>query len=141
LEIVLPGTRPGKTHSMHTGSDSVLKMAQALETYFDGEDPPIEYVEDLLEDSHNSPFRRAVLREVAAIRRGMTSSYGDIAGKAGKPNAARAVGNIMSTNPFPIIIPCHRVIKSDGSPGRYGARESMKIWLLGFEGAPLNLVG
>jgi methylated-DNA-[protein]-cysteine S-methyltransferase len=45
----------------------------------------------------------------------------------------------MSGNPFPIIIPCHRVIKSDGAPGGYGGHPNMKIWLLGFEGTPITL--
>ncbi len=62
-------------------------------------------------------------------------SYKFIACKIGKPTASRAVGNAIANNPIPIFIPCHRVIKSDGSLGQYGPGEDIKRKLLELEGA------
>ena len=63
------------------------------------------------------------------------ASYGELAARAGSPNAARAVGTVMANNEVPIIIPCHRIIKSGGAIGAYGWGVSKKIWLLEHEGA------
>lgn len=65
-------------------------------------------------------FSRQVLQVTATIPYGETRSYGEVAEMAGSPGAARAVGTAMSTNPIALIVPCHRVIKSDGSIGGYG---------------------
>jgi methylated-DNA-[protein]-cysteine S-methyltransferase len=66
-------------------------------------------------------FPRRVLAACAAIPAGETRSYGELAREAGFPGAARAVGTVMATNPLPLIVPCHRVVRSDGSIGEYGA--------------------
>ena len=65
-------------------------------------------------------FNRQVLQAVSKIPFGETRSYGEVAEIAGSPGAARAVGTAMSINPIALIVPCHRVIKSDGSVGGYG---------------------
>ena len=109
-------------------------LIEAVESYFQGKDMPPGYAEALIEEISSTPFERAVLREVARIPRGETRSYGEIAELAGYPRAARAVGNVMHDNAFPILIPCHRVIKGDGSIGGYGGAEYIKVWLLRFEG-------
>ena len=80
-------------------------------------------------------FRRAVLEEALRIPRGETRTYGWLAEKVGRPRAARAVGRVMATNPLPIVVPCHRVIGSDGSLRGYGAGLPMKAALLRAEGA------
>ena len=80
-------------------------------------------------------FRRAVLEEALRIPPGETRSYGWLAAKVGRPRAARAVGRVMATNPLPIVVPCHRVIGSDGSLRGYGAGLPMKESLLRAEGA------
>ena len=80
-------------------------------------------------------FRRAVLEEALRIPRGETRSYGWLAERVGRPRAARAVGRVMATNPLPIVVPCHRVIGSDGSLRGYGAGLPMKAALLRAEGA------
>ncbi|MBI4787571.1 MAG: MGMT family protein [Chloroflexi bacterium] len=85
------------------------------------------------------PFQRAVLIAISKIPFGETRSYGWVAREIGQPNAARAVGQALHTNPIPIIIPCHRVIASDGSLGGYGGGLPMKAKLLQLEGAALNL--
>jgi methylated-DNA-[protein]-cysteine S-methyltransferase len=83
------------------------------------------------------PFQRQVLQIVAAIPYGETRTYGEIARQMGKPRAARAVGRANATNPMPLVIPCHRVIGSDGKLHGYGGGEGLptKEWLLKLERA------
>ncbi|VVC02950.1 Methylated-DNA--protein-cysteine methyltransferase [Candidatus Burarchaeum australiense] len=64
-------------------------------------------------------FESLVLRAVSKIPRGETRTYSEIARAIGRPGAARAVGNALARNPMPIKIPCHRVVRSNGSPGGY----------------------
>ena len=87
-----------------------------------------------------SGFRRAVLEEALRIPRGETRSYGWLAARVGRPRAARAVGRVMATNPLPIVVPCHRVIGSDGSLRGYGAGLWMKEALLRAEGVRVGSV-
>jgi len=68
------------------------------------------------------------------IPRGWVSTYGRIAGKLGNAGAARAVGTALSRNPFPLIVPCHRAVRSDGSLGGYAGGIAMKKRLLELEG-------
>lgn len=82
------------------------------------------------------PFQRAVLTAISKIPFGETRSYAWVARAIGKPGAARAVGQALHTNPIPIIIPCHRVVASDGSLGGYGGGLPMKKKLLRLEGVP-----
>ncbi len=82
-----------------------------------------------------SPFRRTVLEEALRIPPGQTRSYGWLAARVGHPGAARAVGRVMATNPFPLVVPCHRVIGSDGGLHGYGGGLAMKEALLRAEGA------
>lgn len=82
----------------------------------------------------DSTFRTRVFDIVRAIPKGKTLSYGEVAQRAGRPRAARAVGNILHTNHDPAI-PCHRVIKADGSPGGYNGGAEKKRAVLTAEGA------
>jgi len=82
-----------------------------------------------------SGFRRAVLSQLPGIGYGRTASYAAVAAAAGRPRAVRAVGTACATNPLPIIVPCHRVIRSDGSPGRYLGGPAAKQLLLNLEAA------
>ena len=83
------------------------------------------------------PFQRAALQETMTIPYGETRSYKQIAERIGRPRAARAVGRAEATNPMPLVIPCHRVIGSDGKLHGYGLGEGLptKEWLLKLEGA------
>lgn len=81
------------------------------------------------------PFRRRVLEELAAVPFGDTVSYGDLAERCGRPGAARAVGNAVGRNPLAVVLPCHRVVRADGSPGEYGGGRQRKRALLRLEGA------
>lgn len=85
-----------------------------------------------------SDFQQRVLRAEHAIPRGRVSTYGRIARHLGMPGGARAVGRALATNPFPILIPCHRAIRSDGSVGGFGGGSAMKQALLTMEGVTIS---
>jgi methylated-DNA-[protein]-cysteine S-methyltransferase len=80
-------------------------------------------------------FRARALDAIAAIPFGRTGTYRSIAAAAGSPRAVRAAGTACATNPLPLLIPCHRVVRSDGSMGRYGGGEAAKRLLLEHEHA------
>ena len=80
-------------------------------------------------------FRRDVLRATARIPYGSTASYREIAAGAGSPNAVRAAGTALATNPLPIVVPCHRVLRTGGGLGQYRGGPDAKAWLLQLEGA------
>ena len=86
-----------------------------------------------------TPFQIKVWKEIAKIPKGKTKTYKEIAIKIGHPNSARAVANACGKNPYPLIIPCHRVIRSDGSMGGYSGKGGVKIkrFLLKKEGIKL----
>ena len=80
-------------------------------------------------------FGRRVLRVTSQIPYGGVLSYGEVAADAGSPRGSRAAGNALGSNPIPIVIPCHRVLRSGGALGGYGGGPERKRWLLELEGA------
>lgn len=84
-----------------------------------------------------STFHKEVYSALLNVPYGHTLSYKELATLAGNPDASRAVGTAMAHNPFPIIVPCHRVLKSDGTLGNYTGAEGLKTkqWLLDHEKA------
>jgi len=80
-------------------------------------------------------FRRTVLGHVQAIPYGTTASYAQLASAAGSPAAVRAVGSACSHNPVPVVVPCHRVLRSDGAVGEYLGGSEVKAALLAMEAA------
>jgi methylated-DNA-[protein]-cysteine S-methyltransferase len=106
--------------------------ARELDEYFTGARRTFDLPLDL---RLTTGFRRAVLRQLPGIGYGQTASYAAIAAAAGSPRAVRAVGTACATNPLPIVVPCHRVIRSDGSPGRYLGGPAAKQLLLSLEAA------
>jgi len=98
--------------------------------YFKGEKVPFDYPLNLLK---STSFQRRVWREVCKIPYGKTSSYQEIAKRIGSPASARAVGQALRKNPLPLIIPCHRVIRSDGSLGGFSQGIEWKKRLLRLE--------
>ncbi|PYN62043.1 MAG: cysteine methyltransferase [Candidatus Rokuibacteriota bacterium] len=88
-----------------------------------------------------APFQARVLAEAGRIPFGETESYAELARRIGRPRAARAVGNALGANPVPVIVPCHRVIRGDGSWGHYAFGGEMKTRLLALERATPALVG
>jgi methylated-DNA-[protein]-cysteine S-methyltransferase len=95
------------------------ELEQRLRRYARGE--PVR-LDDLALDLRScTPFQRQVLRIVQTIPPGQTWSYADVARAAGKPGAARAVGQVMARNPVPLFVPCHRVVASGGGLGGFSA--------------------
>lgn len=88
-----------------------------------------------------TPFQKKVLLTLTGVPRGKVLSYGTLAARAGFPGAARAVGTAMAWNPFPLVIPCHRVIRSSGEPGRFGGGKALKRALLLREGVTFDRAG
>ncbi len=85
-----------------------------------------------------SDFARAVLRTTLEIPAGQVRPYGWVARELGKPGATRAVGTALNRNPVPVLIPCHRVVRSDGTVGEYAFGTPMKETFLAREGVPLR---
>ena len=109
-----------------------------LSEYFSGN----RYEFDLPLDVRGTAFQQAVWAELMRIPYGATITYGEIARRIGRPEAARAVGAAVGANPLPILIPCHRVIGVGGSLTGYGGGLEVKAALLRLEGAfPLDLIG
>jgi O-6-methylguanine DNA methyltransferase len=88
--------------------------------------------------SDTTPFQERVLRVVEGISRGQVRPYAWVAREAGSPKASRAVGTVMANNPVPLLIPCHRVIKNDGTTGSYAFGAEEKVGLLEGEGVPVG---
>ncbi len=128
----------GGAYALERDDAAVAPAAAELREYLAGRrtsfDVPIEL-------SWVTPFRREVLLACASIPRGSTATYGDLARRVGRPLAARAVGNMMRTNPLPIVVPCHRVIGSDGSLTGFGGGLDVKRRLLELEGAVMDVGG
>lgn len=106
------GYRLDHTHSQASA------ISDAVAGYFDGQHIDIPW--SAMDFSRFTPSQKAVYHQVAAIPYGQTASYGQVAAMAGMPRAARFVGTAMAKNAYPVLIPCHRVIKSDGSIGGFG---------------------
>ncbi len=101
----------------------------------------VEFDLDLVDLDACPPFQRAVLRATHRIPRGRVSAYGILAAHLNKPGAARAVGNALADNPFPLLIPCHRVVRSDGQLGGFGGGSLLKQALLTLEGVETGGTG
>jgi methylated-DNA-[protein]-cysteine S-methyltransferase len=80
-------------------------------------------------------FRLSVIQQLPTIEYGHTASYAELAAAAGNPRAVRAVGTACATNPLPIVVPCHRVVRSDGTIGQYLGGTPVKVTLLELESA------
>lgn len=107
-------------------------LPQRLVRYFQGD---IIRLDDKLDFSDVTSFQRSVLEASGSVPYGETRSYIWVARMTGNPKAARAVGQALAHNPFPIVIPCHRIIQSSGQPGGFGGGTEMKRRLLNMESA------
>ena len=126
---------PGATAVPDNPAHPMLQAAaQALAAYFDGEAEPLRRV---ALDLHGTPFQQAVWRALQALPRGATSTYGQIAAQAGSPAAVRAAGAAIGRNPVSLLVPCHRVLGSDGSLTGYAGGLHRKQALLQLEGVLL----
>jgi len=109
----------------------LLDPIKRLSDYFEGK--KVEFP-DVLELNGSTPFQRRVWEATRRIPYGETRTYGEMAREAGSPLAARAAGQALGANPFPIIVPCHRVVARDGGLGGFGGGLEMKEKLLKMEG-------
>ncbi len=89
-------------------------------------------------DPVGTQFQQAVWSALVSVPPGRTVSYGELAAMAGRAGASRAVGNAVGRNPIPIFVPCHRVIRSDGSLGGFSSGLGFKRWLLAHEGISVS---
>jgi methylated-DNA-[protein]-cysteine S-methyltransferase len=106
-------------------------LAERLQAYFNGD---LHALETISVDPEGTPFQREVWRMLQQIPLGQTWSYAELARAVGRPDAVRAVGAANGANPIPIVIPCHRVIGTDGRLVGYGGGLDRKRWLLAHEG-------
>jgi methylated-DNA-[protein]-cysteine S-methyltransferase len=108
------------------------RARRELDEYFEGErrgfDLPIDW-------SLTRGFAGQVLRQTARIGFGKTSTYAEVASRAGSPRAVRAAGNALGANPLPVVVPCHRVLRTGGALGGYTGGIERKQFLLRLEGS------
>jgi len=138
--LTLPQSSAAQARSMlgtkYAEDPTIMKgTISRLKDYFSGKKIVFPEVLDL---SEATPFQRRVWEVTRQIRYGETRSYKWVAAQMGKETAARAVGQALGRNPISIIIPCHRVLASDGSLGGFGGGLAMKRFLLGLEAGSVN---
>lgn len=105
--------------------------AGAVRRYVAGD---VDALDGIGVDVRGTPFQRRVWDALRTIPVGTTCSYGELAARVGAPGAVRAVGTANGANPVWLVVPCHRVVRSDGSLGGYGGGLDRKAWLLAHEG-------
>lgn len=110
--------------------DRLEDTAEQLREYFAGERRSFDLEVDL---TGVTEFQRTVLEATSRIPFGTTVTYGKLAERIDRPDASRAVGSALGSNPVPIVVPCHRVVRSDGSVGGYTAGTGYKRQLLELE--------
>lgn len=112
------------------GGPSTTHALQAIERYFAGE---LNALDGLAIAPRGTAFQKAVWDELRKIRAGQFISYAELAERLGKPRALRPVGQANAKNPIALVVPCHRVVASDGSLGGYAWGTDRKAWLLEHE--------
>jgi methylated-DNA-[protein]-cysteine S-methyltransferase len=132
----LPGHWPKPGAGWHRDDERFADVARQLREYFAGERTTFDVPLKL----RGGPFELEVWSELERIPYGETTSYGEIARRVGKPHASRAVGAANGRNPVAIIVPCHRVIGSNGTLTGYGGGLERKRALLDLESGIASLV-
>jgi methylated-DNA-[protein]-cysteine S-methyltransferase len=117
----------------------VAALAGQLQAFMEGK--PFSFDTNALDMSRLPSYHRKVLAALAGIPRGNVMSYGGVAAKTGSPGGARAAGQGCGKNPFPLVYPCHRVIRADGSLGGFGGGLRLKRSLLDMEGVRFDAKG
>jgi methylated-DNA-[protein]-cysteine S-methyltransferase len=128
--------KPGPEWIRGDNNESLRELAQQLNAYFSGNLEKFE----LTLSPHGTAFQRSVWNKLCDIPYGETISYGQLARRIGNPQASRAVGLANGSNPIPIVIPCHRVIGSNGKLTGYGGGLPIKEKLLALERRQLTLL-
>src|SRR5271166_760275 len=132
VDSVLEGIARGFSPRIVEASAALDDVRRELDEYFEGRRREFEIA---LDWSLIGTFGRRVLRVTSEIPFGGVLSYAEVAAEAGSPRGFRAAGNALGSNPIPIVIPCHRVLRSGGALGGYGGGLDRKRWLLELEGA------
>ena len=130
VRIILKA-RIGKHNSQHIPT-SVKRLSEMIKSSLQGEE--ITFPLEFLYFEGFTEFQKRVLLCQYSIKKGSITTYGKIAESLGKPRATRAVGNALSMNPYPIVIPCHRTVRSNGELGGFRYGQNMKRRLLQMEG-------
>lgn len=132
LSLKYPETTPSTSKVVEDLTEDISEFLEGEDRYFDI---------GILDLDSCSMFQRKVLHAEYGIPRGWVSTYGRIAEHIGSTDAARAVGRALATNPFPLVIPCHRAVRSNGELGGYQGGEEMKRRLLKLEGIRFTVSG
>jgi methylated-DNA-[protein]-cysteine S-methyltransferase len=122
--IQTPGVAPAH-------SQRVFELCKKIQGYFKGQ--PISPPWGLLDMSQLTPLQRSVLEVVASVPHGAVQTYAQIARQIGRPKAYRFVGTTLARNPLPVVIPCHRIIRADGSLGGFFGGTELKKRMLALE--------
>ena len=126
-------------NSSRLSRPAITELAERIQSFLEGE--AVDFEPDVVTLENCPEFQKRVLLAVHTIPRGWVSTYGRIARSLQVPGGARAVGKALSLNPFPIIIPCHRVIRSNCELGGFRCGLRMKQTLLGLEGIEFSQIG
>jgi methylated-DNA-[protein]-cysteine S-methyltransferase len=132
LDAMLEGLARRVSPRIVEAPQALDPVRRELDEYFSGRRRAFELE---LDWTLVGPFGRKVLRVTSEIPYGGVLSYAEVAADAGSPRGFRAAGNALGSNPIPIVIPCHRVLRSGGALGGYGGGLERKRWLLELEGA------
>ena len=133
MDTFITDIYPGAAARDHRG---MTGLCDRIGRYMAGED--IDLPVSLLDLDLCYEFQRRVLLKAREIPRGRVIPYGRLAQRIGAPRAARAVGTAMAKNPFPLVLPCHKVIRASGDVGNFGSGPIMKRTLLGIEGVDVS---
>ena len=138
VDLSGPAKPPKQSKTCQPEIDALQQICRLIREYFNGR--PISPPWQRLAMTHLTELQRKVLYETAKIPYGSLKTYKQIAEAIGRPRAYRFVGSALGRNPFPLIVPCHRVIRNDGNIGNFGAGPAIKQWLIEFEsGKPQGL--
>jgi methylated-DNA-[protein]-cysteine S-methyltransferase len=137
--ILLPhaGSNLLKGRIQHAGpataghTPEILGLCRDIEAYLHG--APAQPPWKILDVCGLTPLQQLVLKAVATVAHGKTRTYGQIAAQIGRPRACRFVGTTLARNPFPVVIPCHRIVRADGSPGGFAGGTELKRRMLALE--------
>ena len=122
---LLTGLLPGGGN-IRCDKDFQRDLQERIVAYYEGD--PVDFrIEPAVSLNGSGPFAHRVLQACREIAFGQTTTYSDLASQVGSPRAARAVGSVMASNPIPLIIPCHRVLRTDGGLGGFSAPGGIAI--------------
>ncbi len=133
---------PGKTKNKKEGASSdgsspyLARARKLLKHYLNGK--KVSFAKLPFDLTGYTDFERSVLKKLSGVRWGERLCYQDLAARVGRPRASRAIGSVMRKNRLPILLPCHRVIRSGGRLGKYSKGQSWKRFLLTLESRSLD---